>query len=295
MDLSVVIVNWNTRELLRACLSSLRAALGASPLQSEVIVVDNASSDGSARIVAEEFPEVRLEANAENSNYAAGNNQGLRLASGEFILLLNPDTVVPAGAPEALVEYLRQHPQAGLVAPALVHPDGRLQDSVRGFPTPRALAGELLRLRRLFPGSEWASYFPRDLPSDRPVAVDQPMTSALLLRKSALEEVGPFDEQFPLFFNDVDLCYRLKQAGWEIVYDPRVRIVHHVGASTRQIPVRAILLSHEGLRRFYATHYRGRLFWPAYQAIVISILLSGWLRAGLAYLREKHGGRDSDQ
>jgi GT2 family glycosyltransferase len=283
VDLSVVIVNWNTRELLRCCLASLREALAPSPLRVQTIVVDNASADGSAAMTADQFPEVRLIANQENRNYAAGNNQGIAASSGAMILLLNSDTEIAASQLESLVRFLNEHPPAGAVAPALVYPDGRLQDSVRGFPTPRALTGEILGLARLLPDSAWAAYRARALPQDRPSPVDQPMTSALLVRRAALEQVGPFDEQFPLFFNDVDLCHRLKQAGWEIWYDPRVRVIHVGGASTRLVRPQAILLSHAGLCRYYRKHYRGRLFWPAYVLLVIIIQVTGWMRATLAW------------
>jgi hypothetical protein len=290
LDLSVVIVNWNTRDLLRACLASVRAGLADSPLSAEILVVDNASSDGSAARVAAEFPEARLFANRENVNYAGGNNQGIAAAAGDFLLLLNPDTEVPVGAVDALVQFLRDHPHAGAAAPALVYPDGRLQPSVRGFPTPQALFGELSGLGRLFPRSAWAAYRAAGLPSDRPSPVDQPMASAFLVRKTALDQVGAFDEQFPLFFNDVDLCFRLKQAGWEIWYDPRVRVVHVGGASTRQVRPEAIRRSHEGLRRFYEKHYRGKLPGPVYAAIVALIGLGGALRVAAARLRSARTG-----
>ena len=133
MDLSIIVVNWNTRDLLRSCLVSLRAALAGSTLSAEIVVVDNGSSDGSAALVREDFPELVLIANPENRNYAAGNNQGLAAATGEFQLLLNPDTEIPAGALELLCRVLREQPGAGAAAPALVHPDGELQLSVRGF------------------------------------------------------------------------------------------------------------------------------------------------------------------
>ena len=240
MDLSVIVVNWNTRDLLRACLTSLRESLAGSLLTAEIIVVDNASADGSAKMVAAEFPECRLIANAENRNYAAGNNQGLAMATGEYQLLLNPDTEVPSGALASLIDFLRQRPRAGAVAPALEGTDSVVQASVRGFPTPRALAGALTGLAALFPRSEWGRYRALDLPADRPSEVDQPMASAFLIRREALAAVGAFDEQFPLFFNDVDLCYRLKQAGWEIWYEPAVRITHVGGASTRQVRPEAI-------------------------------------------------------
>ena len=290
MDLSVILVNWNTRELLRACLASVRAALAASPLSAEILVVDNASSDGSAAMVAAEFPEAQLFANRDNLNYAGGNNQGIAAATGDFLLLLNPDTEIPVGAPDALVEFLRTHPHAGAAAPALVYPDGRLQPSVRGFPTPQALFGALSGLGRLLPRSGWASYHAAGLPSDQASRVDQPMASAFLVRKSALDRIGAFDEQFPLFFNDVDLCFRLKQAGWEIWYDPRVRVVHVGGASTRQVRPEAIRRSHEGLRRFYEKHYRGKLPHPVYAAIVALIGLGGCLRIAAARLRGSRAG-----
>lgn len=291
MDLSVILVSWNTRELLRACLRSLREALAGSPLRAEVLVVDNASADGSAAMVAAEFPEVRLLANTENRNYAAGNNQGIAAASGELLLLLNPDTEVPRGALEALASLLRERPGAGAAAPALVYPDGRPQESVRGFPSPRALVGEITGLARLFPDSSWGAYRLRRLPEGKPLSVDQPMASAFMVRRAALGAVGPFDEAFPLFFNDVDLCYRLKEAGWEILYDPRVRVVHVGGASTRQVRPQAILRSHAGLRQFYARHYRRRLAAPAYALIVTAIRLSGWLRAAAAWVRAAARGQ----
>ena len=287
MDLSVIIVNWNTRDLLRACLASLRTALAQSPLSAEVLVVDNASSDGSAAMVAAEFREARLFANRENLNYAGGNNQGIAAATGEYVLLLNPDTEVPVGAPDALIEFLRSHPRAGAVAPALVYPDGRIQPSVRGFPTPQALFGELSGLGRIWPRSAWGAYRVAELPADRPSSVDQPMASAFLVRKAALDQIGAFDEQFPLFFNDVDLCFRLKQAGWEILYDPRVRVVHVGGASTRQVRPEAIRRSHEGLRRYYEKHYRGKLPAPVYAAIIALIGLGGALRVAVARLRKR--------
>ncbi len=287
MDLSVVLVNWNTRDLLRACLASLRTALADVTGGSEVIVVDNASTDGSAAMVAAEFPEVRLVANQENRNYAAGNNQGLAAARGRWVLLLNPDTEVPRGAPGALIQCLEEHSQAAAVAPALTYPDGRLQESVRGFPGPQALLGELTGLARCVPHSPWGTYRAAQPPQDRVSEVDQPMTSALLFRRSALDQVGHFDEDFPLFFNDVDLCFRLQLAGWRILYDPRIRVVHHGGASTRQVRPEAIRLSHLGLQRFYARHYRSRLAAPAYRLIQAAIALSGWLRVLHATLRNR--------
>lgn len=279
MDISLVIVNWNTREALRRCLASPGVAAG----NHEIIVVDNASADGSAAMVREEFPHVRLIANETNRNYAAASNQALALASGQAILLLNPDTELPADAPSLLSGFLAENDGATAVAPMLVSPDGTPQRSLRGFPTPLAIFGELTGLARLFPHGSLGGYRPRDLPEE-PTLVDQPMASCLLVRATALREIGGFDERFPLFFNDVDLCYRLQASGGEIWFDPSVRVRHLGGASTQQVRPAAILASHRGLRDFYRKHYRQRLG-PLLILAEALIWKAGWLRAGWAWLR----------
>jgi GT2 family glycosyltransferase len=273
VDLSVVIVSWRTRELLAACLRSLREALAdrLAAGEAELIVVDNASADGTATMVREQFPEACLIENRENRGYAAGNNQGIAAAQGQNVMLLNPDTEVPREAIAHLEACLQSHPQAGAAAPMLVHPDGRPQASLRGFPTPLALLGAVTGLGRLAPeGSALAAYRPRSLPRS-PTPVEQPMASCLLLRGAALRAVGGFDDTFPIFFNDVDLCWRLREAGWEIWFVPEARIVHHGGASTRQVRLAMVWESHRGLHRFYRKHYRGRLPAPLYGLIVAAI------------------------
>jgi GT2 family glycosyltransferase len=293
VDLSIVIVNWRTRELLRACLQSLRAAL-AEPLAActaELIVVDNASGDGSAEMVREEFPEVKLIANGENRGYAVGNNQGLEAARGRNVMLLNPDTEVPREAVERLEACLTERPRCGAVAPMLVYPDGRPQASLRGFPTPLALLGAVTGLARLAPASSpLASYLPRELPAT-PAPVDQPMTSCLLFRGEALREVGPFDETFPIYFNDVDLCWRLRQSGWEIWFVPEARVVHHVGASTRQVRMAMLWESHRSLHRYYQKHYRKQLAAPVYGLIVAAIYAGAVARSLVLWLRSRKTGK----
>jgi GT2 family glycosyltransferase len=288
VDLSVVIVNWRTRELLIACLQSLHAAMGdrVAAGDAEVIVVDNASGDGSAEAVRERFPAVRLIANEDNRGYAGGNNEGIAAASGETIMLLNPDTEVPREAVARLEACLRERPRAGAAAPMLVYPHGCPQASLRGFPTPLALFGAVTGLARLAPAtSPLAAYQPRGLPAVAAV-VDQPMTSCLLLRGEALREVGIFDEAFPIFFNDVDLCWRLRQAGWEIWFDPEARVVHHGGASTRQVRMAMIWASHRGLHRYYRKHYRGRLVAPLYGLAVAAIYVGAVARSAAVIVRQ---------
>ncbi|HVF10066.1 MAG TPA: glycosyltransferase family 2 protein [Abditibacteriaceae bacterium] len=276
---SVLIVNWNTRELLRACLFSLRATCRA--VAHEVVVVDNASQDDAAALVRAEFPEVRLIANTRNAGYAAANNQAFAIARGAFIWLLNPDTEVHPSALQHLIDFLLEDARRGAVASALIDArTGRPQFSCRTFPTPAALWVEAAGLAKCYPRSRrfgfyrmgwWRYHDTRQ--------VEQPMASSLLLRRAAIEDAGGlFDEQFPIFFNDVDLCWRLRAAGWQIWYLPDSTVLHHGGGSTHQVWPEMIRESHRGLRRFYEKHYRGVLRAPLYHATAALIEASGWLR-----------------
>ncbi|MCX7643596.1 MAG: glycosyltransferase family 2 protein, partial [Armatimonadetes bacterium] len=194
---SVLIVNWNTREHLRRCLRSLSGigdwGSGTGETGFEVIVVDNASVDGSAEMVQSEFPQVKLIANGRNVGYAAANNQAAKLAKGQYFLLLNPDTELTPATIDKLVAFAETHPDAGAVAPKLVYPNGRLQPSVRSFPTPAALLFSALALDKIFTirRSPFAVFFGRYRMTwfnyDEVAEIDQPMASALLVRKEAWE------------------------------------------------------------------------------------------------------------
>ena len=281
--LSVCIVNWNTRDLLRACLLSLRKHPPSSRLM-EIIMVDNASRDGSAEMVVAEFPGVRLVRNPRNLNYARGSNQAIALASGDLIMLLNPDTEVFDGTLDRLCRFVDEHPEAGAAGCLLVSPDGSVQSSCRSLPTPPVLLFEMLRLAGLpfRPPQDWRYYV--DLPQSGYREVDQPMASALCLRRRALDQVGVFDERFPLFWNDVDLCYLLKRAGWSIYAVCDCRVLHHLGASTRQAAARAVVDSHRGLIRFYLKHYVSRYGWLLAGLCIAAIWLAGWARLGMRLL-----------
>jgi hypothetical protein len=277
--LSILIVNWNTRELLRACLESLRTSCAG--LEHEVIVVDNASSDGSAAMVREGFPGVHLIASETNLGFAAGNNRAYEVSAGEWVWLLNPDTEVLGDAPRRMVEFLERHAKAGAVASALIDArDGHIQRSCRTFPTPAALWAESTGLASRYPNSKrlgfyrmgWWNY------SDTR-RVEQPMASSLLLRRAAVEAAGGlFDEQFPIFFNDVDLCLRLIRAKWDIWFLPTARVRHWGGAATGQIKPEMIRESHRCLRLFYEKHYRGRILAPLYAATVAMFEAAGLAR-----------------
>jgi GT2 family glycosyltransferase len=255
ITLSICIVNWNTRELLRACLQSIYRYPPDAPF--EVIVVDNASSDGSADMVRTEFPQAVLIANAENLGYARGNNQAIQQAQGEYLLLLNPDTEVFPDTLNCALAFLAAHPEAGAIGAKQLFPDGRVQPSVRGFPTPANLLWEVSGLARLFPRA-LGGYRMRAFTYDRLAEVDQPMATFLMVRRAVVEQVGLMDEAFPLFFNDVDWC---------------------------QVRLSAIRESHRALEAFYRKHYRGRLNPLLYALCVGAIRLGGWIRVLFARLQ----------
>jgi GT2 family glycosyltransferase len=280
-QLDICIVSWRARDLLRAC---LRSVVG-SPEAADVIVVDNASADGTVEMLRADFPTVRLIANEENRSFAAGNNQAIRAARSPFLLLLNPDTEVQPGALRALVDVFAEEPRVGAAAAQLILPDGSIQRSCRSFPEPGPILCDALGFARLFPRSRiFGRYRMRYWDYDTRREVDQPMASALALRRAALDEVGLFDEGFPLYFNDVDLCYRLRQAGWRVVFQPNARVRHHHGQSTRLVRPIALLDSHRGLIRFYRKHYRGRIGWLGYTAVTLGSWLTMYPRAALAWI-----------
>ncbi len=283
---SVLIVNWNTCGHLSRCLYSLtHYTLRIKP---EIIVVDNASADGSAETVGREFPQVRLIANERNLGYAAANNQAAAVAKGRYLLLLNPDTEVTEDAIAKLVAFAEAHPEAGAVAPKLVYPDGRLQPSVRSFPTPTALLFAALSLDKPFvirhpsPFTLLGRYRMAWFSYDRVAEVDQPMASAILVRREAWEQIGGMDETMPIFFNDVDLCWRLKKSGWRIYFLPDAVVVHHHGASTRLLGVGKVWFSHQGLLRFYDKHFRPLVPTPLYDLLRSAVAAGSALRIALS-------------
>jgi GT2 family glycosyltransferase len=232
IDLSIVTVSYNVREYVAACLESL--AKGAAGLSTEVFVVDNASRDGSADFVAERFPHVRLLRNAENVGFARAMNRGLREARGRWLLLLDPDTVVPPGALAALVAAAERWPEVGLAATAIDDPStGETQASFRPFMTWRSafrkhtVAKPFLRSARL---PRWTAV------RDRPTDVGFLIGACLLIRREVLESVGALDEGYFLFCEDMEYCRRVLRAGWKLLYTTDARIQHHEGKSAEQEP-----------------------------------------------------------
>ncbi len=254
MSLTVIIVSWNTKDLLQACLVSLFAELERLSVEASVFVVDNNSHDGSAAMVRAAFPRVYLIANADNRGFGAANNQVLTTHSSDYYVLLNPDTEVVPGAIGALMAFASAHRQAGIIAPQLLNTDHTIQRSCRRFPSIKSMTLALLGVQ----GSSVTEndYLMRDFDHTYARQVDQPEGACLLIPKTVLDAVGVFDEQFYMLFEEVDLCYRVKQAGWEIWFTPDAKIIHHYGQSIKQVKARMIYYSHRGFFRYMSKHLR---------------------------------------
>ena len=274
MDLSICIVSWNVLGDLRNCLASL--AQGAAGVSCETILVDNCSRDGSQDMVAREFPDVQLICNDGNAGFAGANVQAMALAAGRYLLLLNPDTIVPPGAMRELVDFADAHPEAGVIGPRLVYGDGRLHPSCRCFPTIAAAVFRNTWLGRLFPGSRASrSYLLEDWDHSEVRDVDWVSGACMLIRREAYEQVGTLDTGFFWGSEDVDYCWRMHKAGWAVLYTPSPVVTHLVGRSTDQAAFRTIVRSHRSMYRLYSKHVaRNALSRGA-------VWLGVWGRAGL--------------
>ncbi|HUU44241.1 MAG TPA: glycosyltransferase family 2 protein [Acidobacteriota bacterium] len=271
-DVGVVVVTFNSAPEIAACLTSIN---DAATLPTHIVVVDNASADNTVAVIQESFPSVTLIRNSDNRYYAAASNQALRAVGGRCILLLNPDTVLAAGSIDALARFLDEHPDAAAVAPQLIGPDGNAQRSVRRFPGLDTLWYDLTGLAFLFPRSpRFGRWRMHDFDPKVEQTIDQPMASCLMIRREALEQIGLFDERYPMFFNDVDLCRRARATGYTIYYTPSVQVRHLGGASIRRRKVRMIWMGHTAYLRYLHRLYADR---PLHRACV-------WLTAPFVYL-----------
>jgi GT2 family glycosyltransferase len=311
-SIGVVIVSFNTCELLRGCLESLRGC--ALPLR--IVVVENGSRDGSAAMTRACFPEIELHELQQNIGFAAGTNVGLRrlgvggrelgvphhlsthypqLPAPGYVLLLNPDTIVHAGAIEALAAFLDAHPRVGAVGPRLLNTDGSVQPAAFRFPT---LAMTLLDLfppgqalpGRLY-GSWWHGRYPHEQCADAPFPIEHPLGACILTRHAVVEQVGMLDERFFMYAEEVDWCYRVRQAGWAIWQEPRARVTHVGGAATSQFRSRMLIALYDSRLRFFRKHYSRR-----FRRWHTRIVRAGMLRAALLDWRDYTRGRlNSDE
>ena len=320
-DLSIIIVSWNVRELLRGCLRSICRDQGsgvrgqgqATPpltpdaclLTPEIIVIDNASADGSAAMVAAEFPQVRLIANADNRGFTGGNNQGIAVAQGRYVFFLNPDTVVMDDALATMIAYMEAHPDVGVIGPQLRYGDGSLQSSRRRFPTFGSALFESTPLAWHWPDNPWARrYRMEDRGSgirDQETGgreqdevgadsaglageeVDWLVGAALLTRRNVIDQVGVFDEGYFMYSEELDWCRRVKMAGWRVVYLPSAQIVHYEGKSSEQVVAARHIHFHTSRVR-YARKYHGAAAAAAVRAFLLVTFAFQWVEEGVKWL-----------
>ena len=250
LELTVTICSWNTAGDLRTCLQSLWDRRDEARF--EVIVVDNASSDGSPDMVASEFPWVRLERMDRNLGFTAGHNHALSLRRAPHAFVLNSDTIVHPGCLRGLLDYLAAHPECGILGPKLLNTDGSLQMSCRRFPNPVAALFRNTPIGRLFPNNRFTrEYLMADWDHSAPREVDWVSGAAFLVSERVMQEVGLFDEGFFMYCEDVDWCWRVWKAGLKVVYVPDCLVTHAIGRSTDKAANRMIVLFHRSMLRFY--------------------------------------------
>lgn len=252
MDVSIVVVSYNVRDLLKQCLQSVAGILPSI----QVIVVDNASADGSAGMVREQFPSTCLIENAENRGFAAANNQGFARAQGRYVLMLNPDTAVRDGAVETLVRFMDQHPQAGACGGRLYYGDGAPQHSAFAFPTLAQIFLDFFPLNWRLTSSRLNGRYPREwYARGEPFQVGHPLGADLMVRREAAEQVGWLDEGFFIYCEEIDWCMRIRRAGWQVWCVPQAEIVHHEAQSTRQFRDQMFVELWRARFRLFEKHY----------------------------------------
>lgn len=263
-ELSIVILSYNTRELLLKCLESVGGG-ECGERKVEIIVVDNASTDGSVETVERRYKDITILRNKKNLGFAAGNNLGIKRARGKYILLLNSDTIVEKETIPRMLAFMGENPQVGVATCRVEFPNGSLDPAChRGFPTPWAALTYFLGFERLFPKSKlFGQYHLGFLPMDKTHEIDSPTGAFYLVRREVIEKVGLLDEDYFMYGEDLDWSYRIKQAGWKIIYYPYVKIIHlkkSSGRESKDEKLRRETTSHfyETMGTFYKKHYLGK-------------------------------------
>jgi GT2 family glycosyltransferase len=280
IDLSIIIVNWNTKDLLAQCLQSVYDTIRS--LDFEIIVVDNASADGSPEMVCERFPQVRLIKNRENVGFARANNQAIRESRGGYLLLLNSDTVVLPEALSQMVDFMDCHPDGGAIGPKLINPDGSFQASYADFPTLLTESLQAFGLAKWLYGPYYPSPPPR--PDELARTVDWVAGACLMVRREVADAVGLLDEGYWMYTEETDWCYRIDQAGWNVYYLPESKIVHFGGASSSKRRPEMVAQLYRSKLHFFGK-YRGFLQTTALKAVIVCASLTkavlvtvpGWL------------------
>lgn len=271
MDVSIVIVNWNTRDILHDCLESIYR--GTRTVGFEVIVIDNASMDDSVQMIRSDFPKVVLIENSENRGFAAANNQGMAIAKGRYVLLLNSDTIVLEDAIDKVVAFADTHPEAGMVGCRVLNADRTLQRSCFMFPSVLNMALWVSYLFKVFPRSR---FFGRDRMTwwdgDDVREVDVLTGCFMLVRREAMEQVGPMDERFFMYFEETDWCYRFKKSGWKIIFTPSGEIIHLGGTSSKKVRAGMVNQWRKSMLLYYRKHKSMAAYISAWTLMTLFLL-----------------------
>jgi len=274
LDLSVLIVTFHSRGHIEACLRSLAPALDG--VASEMLVIDNASADGTAELVRASFPDVRVLALSENRGFAAGIQAGLAASTGRHVLWLNPDARYVSGSIREIVQWVDSHPEVGIVGGRILDPDGSIQRSARVFPSYGAVLGARASLlTKLFPGNPFSKRYLRTHSDYQAIEAVDWVSGACLLHTRALSERlrGP-DDGFFMYFEDVDFCYRAWQAGFQVFFHPGFTVEHEIGGSSTRAPATLLVARHRSMWRWYVKHFRR--FWLKDAVIWVGV----WVRCG---------------
>lgn len=271
MDLSILIVSYNTCRLTLDCLQSVYES--RTVYTYEVIVVDNASSDDSVVAIERDYPQVTLIPNSANTGFAKANNQAMAIAKGRYVLLLNSDTIVQPDTFQTMISYMDEHPDLGATGCKVILPNGTLDKACRrGFPTPSASFYYAFGFSKLFPDNpRFNQYQLGYLDPDDTYPVDCLVGAFMLVRQETIAQIGGLDETFFMYGEDVDWCYRIKQAGWGIQYYPGTYIVHYKGASSRRKPFKIIYEFHRAMWVFHRKHFKNNYSWLTNTAVFCGI------------------------
>jgi len=284
-SLSIVIVNYNTEALLRSCLESVYA--GADGTTTDIWVVDNHSCDNSVPMLRSSFPFVNVIANSENVGFSRANNAAISQGRSDYILLLNPDTLVIDDAIERMVTFLDEHPKVGIAGCKVLNRDGTLQLACRrSIPTPKVAFYRLTGLSRLFPQSKLIAKYNMTYESpDRMHEVDAVSGAFLMIRRKVVEEIGLLDERFFMYGEELDWCLRAKRAGWTVAYHPEARIIHYKGESTKYNSRKAAFEFYRAMYLFYRKHYAKTTPLWLHWLVMAGIILRGGTAMVQAVLR----------
>jgi len=296
MKLSIIIVNWNVRDLLEKCLTSIYKEI--QDLEFEIIVIDNASNDGSVSMIREKFPQVKLIANEDNKWFAGGNNQGFEIAKGDLILLLNPDTEILDGAINKMMDFMEKNENIGVLGCKLLNTDMSLQPSCRKLPNILDQSLILLKLHNFFPNlSPIKAYYMVDYKHNDTREVEQIMGACFMTRREIIDKIGGLDEKYGSIFEEVDFCRRVLDAGWKIYFTNQAQVIHHKGQSFRQ---RKIIINQKNFNfallryfkkyKFFWQYLILLLLWPVSMALAIVDQIM--ILAGIRSIKQKFKKKD---